>query len=122
MDDGWCRIHVDGPASLAALRHAVADAVGGTADDHGVRAPELELPVEEADDHSPDAKRAFPGGFLHFRYAVEVLPDAGIPVDLVGKLLENLWARGWAAVALCRYEDQLPRAGGYNDDRLPWPG
>lgn len=121
MDEGWCRIHVDGPASLDELRRAVADAVGGSADDYGVRAPGVELPVEEADDHSPDAKRAFPGGFLHFRYTVEVLPDEGVPVELAGELLEALWRRGWAAVAVCDYEDRLPRAGGYKDDALPWP-
>jgi hypothetical protein len=121
MDEGWCRIHVDGPASVDELREAVAGVVGGSADAYGVRAPGFELPVEEADDHSPDAKRTFPGGFIHFRFHVEVLPEEGVPVALVGRLLEALWELGWAAVAVCDYEDRLPRAGGYKDESLPWP-
>ncbi|WP_053227258.1 hypothetical protein [Solirubrobacter soli] len=122
MDDGWCRIHVDGPASTDELRAAVAAAVGGTVDDYGVQAPGFDFPVDEHDDYSPDARRTFPGGFLHFQYAVEVLPERDEPpLTTVGGLLEALWARGWAAVAVCDYEDQLPHRGGYNDPSLPWP-
>jgi hypothetical protein len=121
MDEGWCRIHVDGPTSVDELREAVAAAVGGSTDAYGVQAPGFELLVEEADDHSPDAKRKFPGGFIHFRFHVEVLPEEGVPVALVAGLLEALWGHGWAAVVVCEYEDQLPRAGGYQDESLPWP-
>jgi hypothetical protein len=121
MDEGWCRIHVDGPASVDVLREAVATITGGSADAYGVRLAGAELLVEEADEHSPDATRRFPGGFIHFAYHVEVLPEGGVPLELVGTMLKGLWDRGWAAVAVCDYEDQLPHAGGSNDESLPWP-
>ena len=40
---------------------------------------------------------------------------------LVDRLLNRLWSQGLPAVAACDYENELPRAGGYNNRSVPWP-
>jgi hypothetical protein len=41
-------------------------------------------------------------------------------VALTSRIVESLWASGWAAVAACDYEAELPWKGGL--DRLNQPG
>ena len=40
-------------------------------------------------------------------------------VSLVARISNFLWDRGVPAVAVCDYEDALPRAGGYKDWTVP---
>lgn len=62
-----------------------------------------------------------PAGFVFFRYYLDIDAVPGQPlsvqVALVSQILECLWGRGYAAVAACDFEDNLPRRGGYNSGR-----
>jgi hypothetical protein len=69
--------------------------------------------------------RRFPDGFLQFDSVLEFYasPDATNrdQVDYVARLLQTLWSSGFAAVASCDYESELPHHGGYGVTSLPWP-
>jgi hypothetical protein len=124
-DPRFCRIHVDGPADSAELRDALADATGGAADDWGVEAAEATIDIKHSDDEDAALRTEFPGGFLFFPLTVEPLwrdeVDLEAAVEFVGTLLEAIWRQGWAAVAVCAYEERLPHKGGYGAAELPWP-
>lgn len=75
-------------------------------------------------DEADKRRIAFPDGFLHFRYKLEVeCGDAAESEghEIVAAILEMAWRRGWAAVASCDFEDDLPRRGGYKCQDIPWP-
>ena len=76
------------------------------------------------DEADPLRAQDFPDGFLFFHYALEVYPAPGVPreerVKLTAKLLQALWSRGFAAIAACDYEDELPSGGGYKSRPYPW--
>jgi hypothetical protein len=125
MDDRFCRVHVDGPSGTDELRARLAEATGGTLDPRTVELPEATLLVKRWDEHQPTAKLDFPEGYLYFPFTVEPLwhddVDLDGAVNVVARLLETLWAGGWAAVAVCEYADRLPHAGGYAATGVPWP-
>jgi hypothetical protein len=124
-DPRFCRIHVDGPGDRGELREALAAATGGAADPYGVETEQAAIDVKDWDEHATGAKRDFPDGFLWFPFSVEPLWNDGVTLDgavaFVAGLLDAVWARGWAAVAVCDYEDRLPHSGGYGASELPWP-
>ncbi|MFD8009099.1 hypothetical protein [Streptomyces sp. NPDC058955] len=66
-------------------------------------------------DHATGA-RAHPDDFLEWSVVLEcdAVPGAAPAetVDAVSALLRCLWDRGYAAVAACDFEDELPLAGG----------
>ncbi len=68
-------------------------------------------------------RKDFPAdGFLCYRHIIDVDPLGEISredyVVAVGKLLEQLWAANFGAVAACDFEEELPRSGGAKDGRL----
>jgi len=84
-----------------------------------------ELELRRNDDRNEVAARAYPDGFLHFCFVLELYarPTARHEdeVSYVATLLNRLWSSGFPAVASCDYENELPRHGGYRDASLPWP-
>jgi hypothetical protein len=84
-----------------------------------------EWELRRNEDRGTISERQFPDGFLHFPYVLEFYPRLGVKheveVDGVARLLEQLWAGGFPAVASCQYEDELRHQGGYGDASLPWP-
>ncbi|HEY7341698.1 MAG TPA: hypothetical protein VH591_12505 [Ktedonobacterales bacterium] len=66
-------------------------------------------------------RRNEPDGFLYYRNYLDVDAVPGqqrvAEVALVSQILERLWARGYAAVAACNFEDKLPHRGSFNPDR-----
>jgi hypothetical protein len=100
-----CIIHVNHPAgSRTELEDWLEQELG------------QRLDAERNDDYDAAAAREFPSGFLRFRYRIEV--DTR---DVVERLLPLLWERGYPAVAVCDYEDELPEKGGYKSRAVPWP-
>ncbi len=89
----------------------------------GFDMPAFEIEVVRNSDADP-AQTAFPDGFLRFPYKVEVeFTESNVQLarGVLAALLEYAWNRGWAAVAACDFEEELPRAGGYKCADLPWP-
>lgn len=121
-DDLYCKVFVDAPVVQKALVQTIADIVGGTIDpDHVlgniVNVNLVHFAVIRNEDHDKRRARS-PGGFVFFRYYIEIYALPGQQresfVRLVATLLEGLWAVGLQAVAACDFEDELPRKGGYN--------
>ena len=125
MIDPYCKVFLDGPATVeqaVAVPHGV---VGGSAGVGDVKADGVVILVEESDDYSAQGRLVFPTGYFEFRLLVEFLFDEGTPLETavryVSSVLEEFWAQGWAAVAACEYDDRLPHRGGFNVRELPWP-
>lgn len=113
-----CKIFVDADVSASELIGLVAQFMFADA------APPCEADIIQNDDYDSNRRKQFPGGFVYFRYVIDVYcDDAPLPdrVDLIARVLEQLWDWGYAAVAACAYEDQLPQGGGYKSVYVPWP-
>jgi hypothetical protein len=112
FDEVDCAIYVEAP-DRRALVALVAELSGGRAlDDARVTAPGLYLYVDRNDEADAALRTTPDEGFLYFAFELEVYAHERPATALVTRLLEELWARGWPAVAACEYEDELPDRGG----------
>jgi hypothetical protein len=119
-----CKLFVDGPFDEPELIDTLVLAVRGEALDDGVRGSGVELIVSANDDADVERRKELPRGFLHFGFIAEVYfaPSVqhGERVTTVTGVLTTLWDSGYAAVAACDYEDELPKSAGV-DGTAPWP-
>lgn len=125
MNELDCTIYVDGENSRERLVALVQECLDGTSQGTTVTAGQVEVDVRRNDDFDPDARLAFPDGFLHFPYRLEVYVNETGSHEVrngVASLLQRLWAEALPAVAACDYETTLPEGGGYGSRALPWPG
>lgn len=115
-----CRIFVDAEIAESELMGLVAQLLFSA---NGDRAG-CEADIIRNEDYDPNRRRQFPGGFIYFRYYIDLYVDASASVDraeAVTDVLEGLWDWGIPAVAACDYEDLLPHNGGYRSRAVPWP-
>jgi hypothetical protein len=119
-----CAIYADVSLSSTELAGHIANAIGGSVDGSTVITDVAAFDIRRSDDFDPKHKADFPDGFLYFRQIIEVyMRDAeqsSTLADLVSKLLELLWGKGWPAVAACDFEERLPERGGYKSNQVPW--
>jgi hypothetical protein len=121
----YCKVFVEGPSEREELASAVQQIMDGRVERSTVHARDVEVSVIESDDFDADLRLEFPDGFVYFRHQLEVDFGEGVvleqAVPATARLLEGLWSRGWAAVAMCDYEERLPSSGGYASTAVPWP-
>ena len=119
-----CTTFVDTDLDIADLVAWIGARVNGATAANTVTADLAELDIRKNDGYDAARRVAFPDGFLSFRYRIEVFGVEGLPsaqtAPLVGRLLEQVWAEGWPAVAACDFEGQLPYNGGYKSREVPW--
>jgi hypothetical protein len=124
-----CRIFIEtaqAPDAVAALLvSALAGAVVGDLAGSTIGTVRGEFELRRNKEADRDRAGEFPDGFLYFRHTVEYYPRSGVRredrVSLVALILSALWDHGLPAVAVCDYENELPKAGGYKDRSIPWP-
>ena len=124
-----CKIYVESDQMPAAFAPLLAASLGEATRNGTVartlHTPQAEIEVRKNKDANKLRAGEFPDGFLYFRYALEVYASPtsqhAEQVALVDRLLNRLWSQGFPAVAACDYENELPRAGGYNNRSVPWP-
>ncbi len=109
-DDWYCKIYVDVERDRAWLvQVAAAGARVGCFDSFD--SDTMSVDVRRNEDFDL-ALRGGPGGFLHYRYYLDVLPTDSIDrhayVTAVSRLLERLWTYGTRAIASCDFEGDLP--------------
>jgi len=110
----YCKLFVDAPLSRTGLAGQIASALAGAiAPMATVVGPTWEQAVRCNEDFDAARRHEPEGGFLFFRYYldIEALPaqTREAQVALVAHLLERLWERGHAAMAACDFEDELPK-------------
>lgn len=125
MEDMSCQISVEGPSDREELAALVAGAANATLEKSEFETIWLRLDgvdIEVCQNDEPDSDKAceFPSGFLHFEHLIVFYGMP--PLAVVGRVLTVLWERGYAAVAACDFENELPHAGGYKSLDVPWPG
>lgn len=115
-----CRVYVDAEIGETEM----IGVIGQLLYDEDQRAIGCEADVVRNDDYDSNRRRQFPGGFIYFRYYVDLYMSE-LPTEhqaqFVTSLLEGLWNWGCPAVAACSYEDWLPEHGGYRSMAVPWP-
>jgi hypothetical protein len=124
-----CTVYIEAkqtPDELATLVcHALsAQRVSNLPGSRTIHAPEGEVEVRKNRDADKARAREFPDGFLYFTYALELYFSPTTPrearVHFVSRILDQLWSRGFPAVAACDYEEDLPSGGGYKNTPAPW--
>lgn len=116
-----CRIYMDADASEVEVMGLVAQLFYGD----GGSGADYEVSVVRNEDYDSQRRRQFPGGFIYFRYYVDLYMPELTTVEqahLVAGVLAGLWEMAYPAVAACSYEDRLPQHGGYRSRGVPWPG
>jgi hypothetical protein len=114
-----CRIFVDSDLAEVELVGLVGQHLFA-----GKGAPAIEADIVRNEDYDSNRRRLFPGGFIYFRYYIDVYADVASEPDqaaAVARVLEGLWEYGVPAVAACNYEETLPHGGGYRSRAVPWP-
>jgi hypothetical protein len=114
-----CQVFVDADTSERELIGLVAQFLFADGD-----SPGCEAKVARNDDYDSTRRKQFPGGFIYFRFTIDLYVDEDAQprkIGLVANLLEGLWSWGFAAVAACDFEDRLPNNGGYKSTTVPWP-
>jgi hypothetical protein len=91
-------------------------ALARSSEDEGV-SPDAQIDVMPNANFDELQRQEFLSGFYNFRYRVEVYsrreqPDAQL-VQLIKVVREDMWSKGYSAVAACDFEEQLPHKGGY---------
>lgn len=115
-----CKVYVDADVSQTDLISLTAPLLFDSTDK-----VTLDVDVLLNEDYDSNRRRQFPGGFIYFRYTLDLyMPDAPVTrkAKIVTRLLEGLWDWGYPAVAACAFEDRLPERGGYKSRRIPWAG
>jgi hypothetical protein len=83
------------------------------------------IEIRNNEDADQVRSREFPDGFLYFRFTLEVYPMPSVRhedrVVCVRDILTQMWSHGFAAVAACDYENELPNGGGHGNRSVPWP-
>jgi hypothetical protein len=123
--DTYCTVYVHGAEDRHELARAVGDILGGTVDAWcEVAVDGVEAQAHDSDEFSPIRAVEFPVGFYSFPFFLEIEfadgTTVGSAIETVGRVLRGLWDRGWSAVAVSGYADQLPYEGGMSE-ALPWP-
>lgn len=129
LNDLSCTLYVTTELGLDELAAAVAGALSATATGPAfaqtIQTAAGEIEVRPNSEWDAALAKQFPDGFLFFPYRLEYYPEAGASredqIALVSSSLTALWSQGIAVVAVCDYEDELPRNGGYHDRSVPWP-
>jgi len=115
-----CRVYVDAEISESELIGLIAQLLYSD----GASGIGCEADAVRNEDYDSNRRRQFPGGFIYFRYYVDLYMSE-LPTEtqaqLVTAMLEALWDWGCPAVAACSYEDWLPEHGGYRSTAVPWP-
>jgi hypothetical protein len=117
----YCKVFVDSDdRSRGDLQALLIECLGDRVKSVGLRSVDgLLYAIDVKRNEDFDAIRSSePDGFLYYRYYLDVDAVPGqqrvAQVALVAQILERLWEHGYAAVAACNFEDELPRRGGYN--------
>ena len=126
MSDLDCRIFINAGQTPDAVAALLVSALAGAAEGSpaGGTVPTCwgEFDVRRNKEADKDRASEFPDGFPH---SLEFYPRPQTRredrVSLVARILNFFWDRGQPAVAVCDYEDALPKGGGYNDRSIPWP-
>jgi len=129
MDEvGHCGIYVAGVADTGALAALIEAAVDGRLDGfsaipNGTRSViskdgiEIDVGTNSTNPRF-EAVPPDPSNWLFWPYIIDLDVDEHRGVPLVRSILRQLWSNGVLAVAACDFEDQLPRSGGYDAERL----
>jgi hypothetical protein len=86
---------------------------------YAVESPTCEIGVQ-GNDEFDESLTGGADGFLYYPFILDIEPRAGVPkqayITTIGRLLEYLWSKDMKKVAAARFEDALPRRGGYNPE------
>jgi hypothetical protein len=124
IENPFCQIYIDTAMKLDELAETISYLTEGRLDYSTITTVNSQILVMENDDYNPILRSEFPGGFVYFRYYLEVDAFPNLQrqeyIAHIAYILEHFWSHGFPAVALCDFEEELPNRGGFKSCEVPW--
>jgi hypothetical protein len=113
----YCKIFLDCDINQDQLIQLIATLIDGQAEFKTVSNDHCEIDVEKNEDFHDIQRHDYPDGFLYYSYHLDIEPYEEVIFSsylaVIANLLEQIWSKGYQAVAACDFEEDLPRKGGY---------
>jgi hypothetical protein len=113
----YCKIFLDCDISQDQLIKLIAILIDGQIEFKTVSNDHCEIDIEKNEDFHDIQRHDYPDGFLHYSYYLDIEPYEEVIFSsylaVITNLLEQIWSKGYQAVAACDFEENLPRKGGY---------
>jgi hypothetical protein len=123
--DLYASVYVQSQLGKSELLRLISETLGGQYDKNSMTTFQMDIYVDENEQYDQEKIKQFPGGFVYFRYILDVdQSDVGedrIYLEQLSQVLVFLWSIDTPAVAACDFEEQLPKKGGHRNELLPWP-
>ncbi|MCM3134248.1 1,4-dihydroxy-6-naphthoate synthase [Paenibacillus polysaccharolyticus] len=116
--DLFTKIFVDSDLDKEMLLNTVSTIFMSTISGSSILTEQSEIFIFNNGDFDEEKRDQGNGGFLYYRYYLEIEPtedaDDHSFILEISNLLTKLWDNDFEAIASCDFEDLLPRKGGYN--------
>jgi hypothetical protein len=113
----YCKVFLDCDINQEKLIQLIAILIDGQIEFKTVSNDYCEIDIEKNEDFHDIQRHDYPDGFLHYSYYLDIEPYEEVIFSsylaVVTNLLEQIWSKGYQAVAACDFEEDLPRKGGY---------
>ncbi len=113
----YCKIFIDTDLNKDDISQILINLTDGQNNKWGLLTKEYEMDIKINDDFDLKKRSQFPDGFLYYRFYLDIEPTEGTLQENYFKslsdLLESLWSLNYQVVAVCDFEEELPRKGGY---------
>jgi hypothetical protein len=113
----YCKIFLDCDLEREQLTQMIAISIDGRIESKTILSNYCEIDIKNNEDFHDIQRHDYPDGFLYYPYYLDIEPSEEVLfssyADVITKLLEYLWNKGYQAVAACDFEEDLPRKGGY---------
>jgi hypothetical protein len=113
----YCKVFLDCDINQERLIQLMATLIDGRIESKTVSNDHCEIDIKKNEDFHEIQRHDYPDGFLYYLYYLDIEPCEEVTfssyLDIITNLLEQLWSKGYQAVAACDFEEELPRKGGY---------
>jgi hypothetical protein len=113
----YCKIFLDCDLEREQLTQMIAISIDGRIESKTILSNYCEIDIKNNEDFHDIQRHDYPDGFFYYPYYLDIEPSEEVLfssyADVITKLLEYLWNKGYQAVAACDFEEDLPRKGGY---------
>jgi hypothetical protein len=113
----YCKVFLDYDFNQEKLIQMIATLTGDRIEFKTVLNSYCEIGIKRNEDFHDIQRHEYPDGFLYYSYYLDIEPVEEVEfssyVEVITNLLEQLWSKGFQAVAACDFEEDLPRKGGY---------
>jgi hypothetical protein len=111
----YCKIFLDCDLNRDQLIQIIVTLIGGRIESETILNDYCEIDIEENEDFHDIRRYENPDGFLYYPYYLDIAPVEEVfssYLEAISRILKNFWSKGYQAIAVCDFEEDLPRKGG----------